>query len=273
MDLDEFNRRAALKRNRKIKVFGERNTGTRAVFSMLRALDGVSISFPDYPMPDLDVLSNQIEKNMTGYHLALFRDALEDIRRSRLAGLSAWKHAAPVVDGSYFEKAASVLFLVRDPYSWIAALYRHPYHMRARKPESLVAFLQCPWLTTQRDNIGPILGSPMMLWNQKLEAYHAFAEAAPVPSTVLAFEAFVTDPVTSLAAALARFGISSRGLAEIEQPTKNKGVDRAARIAYYKSAAWEKEISPEAATLINDLVDWDIAARFGYSRRDPAEFY
>lgn len=272
LGLDEFNRRVALKQNRKIKVFGERNTGTRAVIRMLRSLDGVSISFPDAPMPDLDLLSARVEEALSGFHRELYNDALQDIRRERLAGLSAWKHAAPVIDGSYLEKAASVLFLVRDPYSWIAALYRHPYHKRTPKQKSLEAFLQCPWLTTKRDNTEPILLSPMMLWNEKLRAYCTFAAAAPVPSTVLSFEAFVVDPVGALAEALDRFGIASAGLAEIEEPTKTKGVDRENRLAYYRAAKWEQELSPKAVKLINALVDWDVAATFGYQKRAPSEF-
>ena len=72
--------------------------------------------------------------------MSFLSDALDDIRRSHLGGHSAWKHAAPVVDESYAAKNASVLFLVRDPYSWIAAHFRTPYHARAPMPETLVAF-------------------------------------------------------------------------------------------------------------------------------------
>lgn len=272
MGIDDIYQLAAKKRDRRVKIFGERNTGTRAVIRMLRALNGVTVGFPNYPMPDLDLLEKRINDTLTGFHFELYKDALDDIRRSRLKGLSAWKHAAPVVDDSYAAKAASVLFLVRDPYSWIAALYRNPYHMRAPKPDSLEAFLEQPWLSVQRENIEPVMISPMMVWNAKMRAYRAFAKAAPVPSTVLYFEEFVLDPVSALAAALARFGISGKGLKEIEDPTKTAGVSRAERLRYYRESAWEKEISPEAAHLINTYVDWDAATSFGYAMRDPAEF-
>ncbi len=272
MALGKISERLARIRDRKVKVFGERNTGTRAVVQMLRAHKGVSPGAQGYNERDLDALENRINEKLEGVHREVFNDALDDIRRSRLKGHSAWKHAAPVVDESYAAKKASVLFLVRDPYSWIAALYRNPYHARAPLPDTLADFLEQPWLTVRRENIAPILMSPMELWNAKLRAYQAFANAAPVPSTVLSFEAFVLDPVAALGAALTRFDITTKGLAEVAEPTKPLGLGRNSRLHYYKTRAWELEITPQAARAINACVDWDVAANFGYHRRDPAEF-
>jgi len=112
----------------------------------------------------------------------------------------------------------------------------------------------------------------MELWNLKLRAYRGFALAAPVPSTVLHFEAFVLNPVGTLSAALSQFDMPTKGLAEAEGSTKRQGVGREERLHYYKTNAWEAEISAEAAQLINEYVDWDMAGSFGYHRRDPAEF-
>ncbi len=259
-------------RQRWVKVFGERNTGTRAVVWMLRALNGVTPGFPNYQGRDLDALQARVDTQFSGFQHEMFNDALDDVRRSRMGAHSAWKHAAPQVDDSYAAKGASVLFMVRDPYSWIAALYRNPYHARAPRPDTLAQFLEQPWLTMQRDNIAPILMSPMELWNEKLRAYRAFAEAAPVPSTVLAFEDFVLAPVEALGAALQRFDIPVEGLAEIPESTKKRGKTRAQRLAYYKARAWEREVSTDAARLVNEYVNWDVAAHFGYAQRDPADF-
>jgi len=272
MALGKLSRLLKKKPDRRVKVFGERNTGTRAVVRMLRAHEGVAPRFPSYKSNELEALESRIHEKLEGFALELFSDALDDIRRSHLGGHSAWKHAAPVVDESYAAKKASVLFLVRDPYSWIAALYRNPYHARAPLPDTLAAFLDQPWLTVQRENIASILMSPMELWNLKLRAYRDFAAAAPVPSTVLYFEGFVLNPVAALSTALASFDISAKGLVEMEGSTKKQGADREARQKYYKTKAWETEISTEAARLINDYVDWDVAASFGYHRRDPADF-
>ncbi len=253
---------------RRIKVFGERNTGTRAVISMLQAAEGVRAVSPRAPMPDLDRMFALVEQHLHGFRRMLYRDALYDLQDGRQGGVSAWKHAAPVIDSSYAEMGVSVLFLVRDPYSWIASLYRKSYHGRAPKFDRLEDFVAFPWITLARDNVGPLLESPVLLWNAKLRAYHDFAEAAPVPSTVLKFEDFVLEPVPALGQALAELGIREEGLEEIAAPTKKKGQDRAARQDYYRKERWKREISPEAAEMIARLVDWDLAAKFGYRQRD-----
>jgi len=259
-------------RNRRLKVFGERNTGTRAATLMLRAHRGVANATLDAAAPDLDALETQVNARLKGFRKKLFKDALLDARKSRLPALGAWKHAAPMVDDSYAANGASVLFMVRDPYSWITALYRNPYHIHTRKPDTIEAFLQEPWLCLKRDNIAPVLASPMQLWSAKLQAYRAFAEADPVPSTVLHFEAFVREPVLALGAALRHFDMPTEGLAELQGPTKHGGMQKSERVAFYDREDWARALSPTAVRLINAKVDWALAAHFGYHRRQPDEF-
>ncbi len=260
------------KRARKVKVFGERNTGTRAVMQMLRALKGVSISAPAVPTPDLDLLEKRVIETLKGFHREIYIDALYDEARRRNGGLSAWKHAAPVVDDSYGAKDASVLFLVRDPYSWVLSLGKRPYHTRAPKLDSVKAFVERPWLAMGRDNIDTVLISPMVLWNEKLRAYRAFAKAAPVPSTALKFEDFVLEPVAALTRALAEFNIPAKGLTEIAPSTKRGGMGREVRRAHYASEAWKSELDANAVAAINTYVDWDVATSFGYEMRAPEAF-
>lgn len=258
--------------HRKIKIFGERNTGTRAVAQMLRPVRGITTGFRLPDEKSLGLVAMQLMATLEKAHPEVFPEFQIDIRVTSGKAVHAWKHSAPPIDGSYAATNASVLFLVRDPYSWIASFFRNPYDVRGGHPDTLAAFLKRPWSTMKRDNIGPDLDSPMRLWNEKLRAYLAFASAAPVPSTVLYFEAFVLEPVASLHAALARFGIAAEGLAELDGPTKPNGKRREARVRYYQTNAWEAEISPEAAALINHYVDWDVATSFGYHKRAPEAF-
>ena len=270
--MDNKEARPARRKPRKVKVFGERNTGTRAVLKMLRNLKGVSVGFPHANQPDLEALLEKVENTCSGFALELYRDALEDERRRRLEAVNAWKHAAPVMDDSYAAWDASTLFLVRDPYSWIVSFTNRPYHTRAPKLESPEEFLCRPWMTLQRDNTAPVLNSPMCLWNEKLRAYRAFADQGAIPSTVLHFEDFVLDPVGALGRSLQTFGIDHAALAEVETATKTGGMERAERLAYYTDQRWKAKLTIKAATLVNELVDWEIARHFGYQKRDPDEF-
>lgn len=255
-----------------VKVFGERNCGTRAVIRMLRAFDGVSTRIPKPEDMRFQRFRETVNTSFEGLTRELYEDALIDARYAGLPAAYAWKHAAPMVDESYAAHGAHVLFSVRDPYSWIASFFRNPHHARAPLPHMLEAFLQQPWLTMRRDNIAPVLASPMHLWNEKLRAYRSFSKVAPVASSTLRFEDFVLDPVKALACQLAEFNVNSKGLREVENATKLDGRARRARLSYYKRKAWEADITPEAAALINQFVDWDVAEEFGYFRRDPNEF-
>lgn len=248
-----------------IKVFGERHTGTRAVIRMLYNHSCQRQGFTEA------ATGGQKRRWKKGFDKELYKDAIEDIRRRNYGGVSAWKHAAPIIDGSYAAQKRAVLFLVRDPYSWMVSFHRKPYHARAPVPQ-ISAFLQQPWPTVQRDNVAAVLPSPMALWSEKLRAYRAFLQAAPVPAGVLHFEDFVLDPVAALGAAMAGLGVDPNGLQALARPTKSWGVSEAERVAHYKSEAWTSRLSPDAAALIAERVDWELAGYFGYKKRDPASF-
>ncbi len=253
-----------------IKVFGERHTGTRAVIQMLYEHACAAQKF-DTSTAYGPVFTRKKRWNK-GFDKELYKDAIEDIRRRNDGGVGTWKHAAPVIDGSYAAQNRAVLFLVRDPYSWMVSFFRKPYHARPPTPPQMEAFLQQPWATVQRDNLAAMLPSPMALWSEKLRAYRAFLQAAPVPAGVLHFEDFVLDPVAALGAAMQGVGVAPEGLRGLARPTKSWGLSETERVAHYKTEAWKAEISPSAAALIAGLVDWDVAGYFGYEMRDPASF-
>jgi len=254
---------------RKLKVFGERNTATRAVMQMLRALDQVSLSMPRGEAGDRDRMEAHIRQHMKGMSLKLFMDALEDIKHAQTGGMSDWKHAAPRIDDSYKALEASVIFLVRNPYSWIWSLAEHPYHARAPWVGDLGVFMARPWLSVARENIAPILYSPMELWNIKLRRYRSFSA---VPSQVLHFEDFVQAPVKSLSAILRGFDISPEGLAEIARPIKAHAAAPEKRKAFYADEGWKAYFCADTIAQANALIDWEVAAAYGYARLDPADF-
>ncbi len=257
---------------RKLKVFGERNTATRAVMQMLRALEQVSLSMPRGDPGDRAQMEAHIRQHMKGMSLKLFMDALEDTKHAQTGGMSDWKHAAPRMDDSYKSLEASVIFLVRNPYSWIWSLAEHPYHARAPWIGDMAAFIARPWLSVARENIQPILYSPMELWNIKLRRYLEFPTKAGVPAQVLHFEDFVQDPIASLSAILRGFDISPDGLALVETPTKAHARAPAQRKAFYADEGWKGYFTAATIAQVNELIDWEVAAAYGYPRLDPADF-
>ncbi len=258
----------------RIKVFGERNTGTRAVTKMLRPMPHVSAALPGGPIRStrLDALEKRIRASLQGHWLRMYLDAVMDERRNLAGGIGAWKHAAPQFDDSFERARAHIVFMVRDPYSWMVSFARRPYHIRASRRYALEDFIDTPWLTIGRDRLQSVLESPLDLWNLKLQAYGRFQAQSTRPCAVIRFEDFVRDPVAELGATLRDFGIPTDGLALIERSTKDEGLSHDEIRSYYQNDSWQMRLTQKSVTLINRFIDWEVAEKFGYAPMDPADF-
>ena len=262
-----------------IKVFGERNTASRAVIRMIDAAPFLlEAGHPGVDEDDLakyDVMIDQVSSIYAGPWKRVYREAIKDIRAQAMGPLGAWKHAAPDYDRTYKALNVSVLFLARNPYSWIQSLNRRPYHCMGRRQQNLEEFLVFPWLCLGRDNIDPILSSPMYLWSLKLAAYQRFRDRAAVDgvsSAVMRFEDFVQNPVLALNRALLSMDVESGGLRSFPEATKPEPHLTSGRKMYYLNEEWRNDLTSTAVSLINDMVDWSIADQFGYTKLDPADF-
>lgn len=262
-----------------IKVFGERNTASRAVIRMIDAAPFLlEAGHPGVDEADLvryDLMIDQVSSIYAGPWKRVYREAIKDIRAEAMGPLGAWKHAAPTYHSAYKSLDVGVLFLARNPYSWIQSLNRRPYHCMGRRQQDLEEFLVFPWLCLGRDQIDPILSSPMYLWSKKLAAYERFREEADadgVKSTTMRFEDFVQNPVLSLNRALLAIDAESGGLKAFPQATKPETHLGSERKYYYLNEEWRNDLTSTAVSLINDMVDWSIADRFGYTQLDPADF-
>ena len=258
-----------------VKVFGERNTGTRALIQMLSAQEGVRMQ-PFGERGALNLPQNAefravIEGTYKGKWRKVYRDALRDNEQAVACPTKAWKHALPVWDEAYSVKRAHVVFCVRNPYSWALSLARRPYHQKGPKAGCVLDFVVQPWLTVSRDNMDAVLRSPMELWNGKVAAYGEFIRQADVLTRVIRFERFVVDPETEVRGVLSDFGIPFKAVRAVA-PTKNSAVTLAEISKYYRREDWKKSLTAEVVTAINGPVDWELAAHYGYYRLDPDEF-
>ena len=265
--------------DRLIKVFGERNTATRAVLGMIDAASGIQGVAQDEATSEavepFDAMIEKVEAAYRGPWKRVYREAIKDLRAEHLGPLGAWKHSAPVYDPVYREEGVGVIFMVRNPYSWITSLHRRPYHNMGRRLQSLTDFLDLPWMTVGRDNLDRILPSPVMLWPLKIRAYRGFEAAAKadgVACTWVRFEEFVQFPVPTLARALRELNLPSEGLTALARSTKPFGALPKERRAFYGQELWREALCHGAVARVNASVDWDLAAAFGYNQLDAAEF-
>ncbi len=258
-----------------VKVFGERNTGTRALIRMLAAQDGVRMQpFGErgaLNLPQNADLRAVIEATYKGKWRKVYRDALRDNEQAVACPTKAWKHALPVWDQAFAVKRAHVVFCVRNPYSWALSLARRPYHQKGPKTTRMEDFVVQPWLTVARDNMEAVLPSPMELWNRKVAAYGAFMRQADVPVRVIRFESFVADPAGEVRQVLSDFGIPFGDVLPVAS-TKSPAMTLKDISAYYAREDWRKLLTAEVVTAINGSIDWELAAQYGYYRLKPAEF-
>lgn len=258
-----------------IKVFGERNTGTRALLQMLGMQPEVSLRpVGAQAMLNLEAnreLRERIDLMFAGRVRRQYRDAVLDLEHAGECPTLAWKHAAPDWDAAFVTKQAHVIFCVRNPYSWVISLAKHPYHKHDRRLNSLETFVEMPWLTMRRDNLAPILGSPLELWNRKNAAYLAFIRAAEVPTVTMLFEEFVASPASEVRRMLGQFAIPFEGVQALQVSTKdNRSVTEIS--VRYAQEEWRDCLNADLINAINAKVDWKVAEAFGYKRLDPADF-
>ena len=264
---------------KQIKVFGERNTGSRAVIRMIDASSGLrGAGHPGVSREVLQPFRDRMasfDEMDAGPWKRVYKEAARDSFEELLGPVGAWKHTAPVFSGDFAHHDVSVLFLVRNPYSWALSLHRQPYHIMGPRRADLLSFFNEPWLTLGRDRVERILISPLDLWSLKLAAYRRFernAEAAGVPFATLRFEDFVADPAGALTASLQKLGDGVTGIEVLEAPTKPNGMDAKTRQNYYGRETWKADLTAQAVSFINARVDWELAQSYGYQRLDPDDF-
>ncbi|MEO1550949.1 MAG: hypothetical protein AAFR93_11040, partial [Pseudomonadota bacterium] len=154
-----------------VKVFGERNTGTRAIIRMLRATKRVRLRCAPRGAAGADpALQAAIDAHFKGGWRKLYQAALAHAQDPEITPDDPWKHAAPQLTPMLIHAGVATLFAVRDPYSWALSMARRPYHMFGPRPESFQAFLTRPWMSAVREGVDPVLPSPLHLYCAKLAA-------------------------------------------------------------------------------------------------------
>jgi hypothetical protein len=261
-----------------IKVMGERNTGTRAVIRMLSALENVKLAGRPRNLvrPADDPLLRQVQTSLKGSWAKQYRDAIRDQDSTAAGALHAWKHACARFEPEMLGLDLSVVFMVRNPYSWLVALYNRPYHQKGPRAYSLHNFLRQPWMTERRDATAEIvLECPMRLWSLKVASYERFTELTEgddVEAVWIRLEDFVMDPVRVLSDVLCKLEIPGAEGLKVTEPTKARSGSLEDMQDYHCRQLWRRGLTSEAVAEINRHVDWDLAESFGYQRLDPAEF-
>lgn len=241
----------------RIKLYGERNSGTNYLERLIRLNLAVHLLRGTTPDP-VDVPFFGAEWVRDLYFRLAFRSNL------------GWKHMlAPDVRQLEGAVDPGLLFvcLVKNPYAWLLSLYRKPHHARERHA-SFEAFLVNPWHTLGRENAPKGFPNPIALWNAKMASYLQLSEHQRV--VVLRYEDLLADPLGVLDSLCREHGIPVR-----KRPLENivnsvhdssKGWDYEFYRSYYLEERWREKLSPAALQIIDRELDATLVQRLGYAR-------
>ncbi len=155
--------------------------------------------------------------------------------------------------------------LTKNPYAWLLSLYRRPYHLAGKKPDTFLAFLQQPWPVVARENYPhPQFQNPIELWNEKNRSYlrlQTFAQVLRVR-----YEDLLASPERVIAQ-IADFVHLPQpaSFQNVARSTKGDPLDFAHYQRYYLHEEWRAKLSPAAIRTINAALDPAVVAAFRYT--------
>ncbi|MEZ6125912.1 MAG: hypothetical protein R3C49_22520 [Planctomycetaceae bacterium] len=244
----------------RIKIYGERNTGTNYLSELLRLNFQIRElrGFVPWPVMGLQLL-------LPG------KEAIRDAWFSATFGRNlGWKHMkveSPDVLKNYaiVSQRLSFLTLTKNPYAWLLSMHRRPYHQSYRQQPDFEEFLQLPWRTTGRDNTSRVVENPIQLWNLKNRSYLELRNRLPVLN--VRYEDLLDDPIRMLHQIADAFAlpVPASGFRNFEQSTKDSDRDAAWYRDYYLNERWRCKLSATAIQIINEQLDHDLMTSFHYN--------
>lgn len=244
-----------------IKMYGERNTGTNYVDSLLymnldcKRLQGETPQKVQYIKKRL----GRSEWVVDLYFLLTFQNNL------------GWKHTCVIADDIkkqkiFTEQPIKFITIVKNPYSWLLSLNKRPYHQRDKKGMAFDDFIISKWSTVQRDNLGwgKVLESPTQLWNIKNRSYWQMEQS--LGSKTLRYEDILDSPERIVQQISSDFGFPMKKGQFVNRvtSTKEKDVDNEYYREYYLKELWKVKITSKQIETINRQLDSELMSILGY---------
>ncbi len=247
----------------KVKIYGERNTGTNYVYRLIDQNLMVDL-LPGVVSPSV--------KKLAGY--SPMTQLVKDIYfRLTFTSNLGWKHSLPL-DPAYLRKkisAGDVLFITitKNPYSWLLSLFKRPYH-HVPRPSTLEELVTKPWQTVGRENSQKCYDNPIDMWNKKNTAYIRLNEEF---STVnLKYEDLLANPIDFLSRTSETYDIESKFMEfkNIEKASKKQDSDKDFGYyqEYYLQEKWREKLNKSAIEAINQSLDMNLMRYFRYEELD-----
>ena len=186
----------------KIKILGERSTGTNLLEKMLTH-NFHCVSFPSSSgvLPhQRPTIPRRFESRWASRRAS--KEAIQDHNHHlELPEIGGWKHAAATqrfLEGFARPKSAVIICILRHPTEWLRSMHRNPFHGIAHVPRKFSDFINSPWIAASRDELGErLISSPLAMFEKKVESYVRLKEQHP-QTYLVRYEDIVLHPNDTL---------------------------------------------------------------------------
>jgi hypothetical protein len=246
-----------------VKIFGERNSGTNLLEALLREntschlLPGSVLGRPDIHGRIAGLLSP----------VSSLREIHADYVLGDPRPRFAWKHAATNFDKPEDLDNVTILFLVKNPLSWLVSMTRRPHQFFGDLPKSPAGLANVQIRTRKRELLGRAIMTPLNIWQSKVRSYISLESLLKLRNgraVFVSFEELVSDQLGTLSRLEEFVGGSSKSPAPILKSTKQSHFNADDYKKYYLEEKWKSSFLPSEIPLLLARVDQDILFRFNY---------
>ena len=261
----------ALPRVRYVKVFGERNCGTNWCTKNLAA-NTRAIVVSNKDMKDLrrEAVSERMRESDGAEdkrtRAAIRHKAVDDVYATSGLETFGWKHCNLVEDElrrhPNYDRTAFVC-MVKHPVWFLSSLFYRPHAPILGVPASLEEFVDYPWQTYGRENLGGVmLDSPIDLWNIKVRSYCDFV-ANNERAIIVRYEDMLADPAAFFSR-VGALGVPMRRRQELVDSNKRGELTLDRYRTKYSDENMRTSIPLAVREAVQQRADSDLVERLGY---------
>ena len=247
-----------------LKLYGERNTGTRYFTRLVNKNLRVKTLEGGLPWG--------IRKRIKYIKRIMSARRLEEIYLYvTFPWYLGWKHMRVMDAGDLRKyrvcsKNLSFVTLTKNPYSWLLSLHRNPYQKGRLQDLDFETFLNTKWITTPFENAPEIISSPVKLWNIKNAAYLQLKDQ--LPTMHFTYEILLEDPEKVISQISDKFSLDWKvdKFVNYEKSTKEKDKSLDYYRDYYLQEKWKEDLSARAISIINSQLDDSLMNYFSYQK-------
>jgi len=250
-----------------LKIYGERNTGTRYLGKLIKQ------------NLDVKVIPGVVPEKILALKKIFQAKHIQDIYFYFTFYMNlGWKHmlvkpAGELRNYSIISRNLSFVTITKNPYSWLLSLHRNPYHHHHSQKQDFDNFLTSAWKTLDCENTSRVISSPVELWNIKNNSYLQLKDH--LPTFNVKYENLVRDPKQLLELISKNFSynwkVNQFENFEIttkyyELPDKEKNKNSDFYRDYYLNEKWKEKLSHRSISIINDRLDDKLMKYFDYQK-------